>query len=74
MKRIRLKSPRIRLAPEDYHELCEKVLERDRWRCQSCGSTKNPHVHHLQFRSRSGDDDETNLITLCHKCHRDAHR
>jgi hypothetical protein len=30
-------------------------------------------VHHLEFRSRCGNDDESNLITLCVDCHRQAH-
>jgi len=30
-------------------------------------------VHHKQFRSRSGDDQEANLITLCNDCHNQAH-
>jgi len=73
MKPIQLKPPRVRLTPNEYRELCCQVLERDGWRCQRCGSMKGLQVHHLQFRSQSGDDDDTNLITLCHECHRLAH-
>lgn len=47
-----------------------EVLERDGWRCQACGSMQKLEVHHLQFRSRLGADDEMNLITLCGDCHR----
>ena len=35
MRRIPLKSPRLRLAPELYGELRLQVLRRDGWRCQS---------------------------------------
>jgi 5-methylcytosine-specific restriction endonuclease McrA len=30
-------------------------------------------VHHQQMRSRSGDDEKANLITLCDDCHRVKH-
>jgi len=73
MKGILPKHPRLRLPPEAYRRLHRQVLERDGWRCQACGAMERLEVHHLQFRSRSGDDDETNLITLCGDCHREAH-
>jgi len=50
------------------------VLRRDGWRCQFCGSLTNLEVHHQQFRSHSGEDEEDNLITLCNGCHSTAHR
>ena len=73
MKQILPKRPRLRLTPDAYRDLHCQVLKRDGWRCQVCGSMGELQVHHLQFRSRSGDDDEKNLITLCGKCHRRAH-
>ena len=30
-------------------------------------------VHHMQPRGRLGDDSESNLITLCHRCHATLH-
>jgi len=74
MTRIPHKGARLKLPPEAYRQLHRQVLERDGWRCQACGSVGKLEVHHLKFRSRSGDDDETNLITLCGDCHRQAHR
>jgi 5-methylcytosine-specific restriction endonuclease McrA len=50
------------------------VLRRDSWRCQVCGSMTNLEVHHKQFRSHSGEDQEDNLITLCFNCHSSLHR
>lgn len=73
MRKIPLKRPRLRLPPDAYHELHRQVLERDGWRCQACGAMQRLQVHHLQFRSRSGDDLDMNLITLCGDCHRQAH-
>jgi 5-methylcytosine-specific restriction endonuclease McrA len=74
VKKIPTKSPRLRLDSESYRELHRQVLERDSWRCQFCGSMQNLHVHHLKFRSQSGDDVERNLITLCAECHEQMHR
>ena len=52
-----------------FEELRLRVLRRDSWRCQFCGSRQNLEVHHQQYRSHSGEDCEHNLITLCHDCH-----
>src|SRR5438046_1895477 len=54
-------------------KLVRAVLRRDGWRCQLCGSMRNLEVHHREFRSRSGADDERNLITLCSDCHSPIH-
>jgi 5-methylcytosine-specific restriction endonuclease McrA len=43
----------------------ERVLRRDSWRCQECGSIENLHVHHMKPRSELGGDEMDNLITLC---------
>jgi 5-methylcytosine-specific restriction endonuclease McrA len=64
----------VRLETHDYEELRERVLRRDGWRCQLCGSMTNLEVHHQQFRSHSGEDTEDNLITLCTNCHSSCHR
>lgn len=54
----------------------EKVLERDGYRCQACGTDHRLEVHH---KDRSGQTDNPNnemdnLITLCASCHRSEHR
>lgn len=52
------------------------VLNRDNYTCQYCkGKHKNSklEVHHIVFRSQGGSDEESNLITLCHTCHKDLH-
>jgi len=53
--------------------LHRRVLERGGWRCQICGSSENLQVHHLKFRSMLGDDELSNLISLCVRCHRQQH-
>jgi 5-methylcytosine-specific restriction endonuclease McrA len=74
MKIIYPKSPRLRLDSQSYSDLHRKVLERDGWRCQVCGSMQRLQVHHLKFRSHSGNDEEQNLITLCAECHARIHQ
>ena len=73
MTRSRWKSPWVRLDTEAYRELQQQILRRDGWRCQVCGSMQNLQVHHLKFPSRSGEDAEPNLITLCADCHHRVH-
>ena len=51
-------------------------LNRDNYTCQYCkGKHKDSklEVHHILFRSQGGSDEESNLITLCHTCHKDLH-
>jgi 5-methylcytosine-specific restriction endonuclease McrA len=74
MTPIRDKNPRVKLEPDACDRLRLQILERDRWRCQNCGSLQNLQVHHQELRSHSGNDTEENLITLCAPCHRRAHR
>lgn len=52
------------------------VLNRDDYTCQYCkGKRKDSklEVHHIVFRSQRGSDEESNLITLCHTCHKALH-
>ena len=67
------KRRRIKLSFKDYNSLRQRVLERDGWRCQNCGSSKDLHVHHLGKRSKLGDDALDNLVTLCATCHSSQH-
>ena len=73
MERPRQKRPRLKLRVEEYKLLRQQVLERDGWKCQNCGSAKDLHVHHLTKRSRLGNDELDNLITLCAICHLREH-
>jgi 5-methylcytosine-specific restriction endonuclease McrA len=71
---MRPKGARLRLDPVKYESLRQQILRRDGWRCQSCGAMSNLEVHHREFRSHSGGDSESNLITLCTQCHDRKHR
>jgi len=74
VNRIFPKQPRLRLDRQSYDQLRRKVLQRDGWKCQVCGSRQKLQVHHQQRRSQQGDDDDSNLITLCAECHEEVHR
>ncbi|HBE18501.1 MAG TPA: HNH endonuclease [Cyanobacteria bacterium UBA11149] len=61
------KTPRIPIptAVRNY------VLERDRNRCQSCGKTKLEtalHIDHIIPLALGGQNDISNLQTLCRRC------
>ena len=52
------------------------VLNRDNYTCQCCrGKHKDSklEVHHVIFRSNGGSDEQENLVTLCHTCHKALH-
>ena len=74
MSQLRPKQQRFRLDSDAYRKLHRSILERDHWRCQVCGALTSLEVHHLIFRGRLGNDNERNLITVCHKCHREIHQ
>ncbi len=56
MKVLRQKQPRLRLSLAEYEAVRRRVLERDCWRCQSCGSQSDLQVHHVKPRSQLGHD------------------
>lgn len=68
-KRKRKKSGRS--VPKD---LREQILERDNFRCQSCGDDNHLQVHHIKHRCDGGSNSPDNLITLCEKCHYEMHK
>ncbi len=42
--------------------------------CVACGSTEHLTQHHLVPRSMGGNDEDSNLLTLCGSCHAKAHQ
>ena len=67
------KVKRIKLGKRIYRRLMKRVLERDDWRCQKCGSLKDLQIHHKIKRSHQGNDALENLVTLCARCHGSQH-
>ena len=53
-----------------------QVLKRDDRRCRICGrrpddnSDLELHIHHIRPWEKGGITDPSNLITLCHTCHK----
>ncbi len=49
-----------------------EVLSRDKFRCRKCGffgRDEELEIHHIKMRVNGGNDDLSNLITLCSICH-----
>jgi 5-methylcytosine-specific restriction endonuclease McrA len=63
----------LRLPDSQYEELCQQVLKRDHYRCKSCGSRNQLHIHHVIYRSHQGPDKSWNLCTVCSACHDGIH-
>jgi 5-methylcytosine-specific restriction endonuclease McrA len=64
----------LRLPAKEYSALCKSILQRDGYKCCSCGMRSGLHIHHIIFRSQQGPDEACNLITLCSSCHEAVHR
>ena len=64
---------RVKVGKQAYRRLLNRVMDRDGWRCQKCGSVKDLQAHHRKYRSRHGDDSLANLVTLCAYCHMEEH-
>jgi 5-methylcytosine-specific restriction endonuclease McrA len=47
-----------------------RIRKRDGNQCVNCGSSRNLSVHHILASRDGGNNDSTNLITLCSSCHR----
>jgi 5-methylcytosine-specific restriction endonuclease McrA len=50
-----------------------KVLWRDKYTCQRCGSKSDLQAHHIRQKKNGGTDRVDNGLTLCEKCHDDLH-
>ena len=45
-----------------------RILERDNYKCQQCGSLEHPCIDHVLPVSRGGDSSDDNLQVLCLPC------
>lgn len=61
--------------PDNWHELRQKVKDRDDHECQICGANSEAelHVHHIVPLFDGGSNSLSNLVTLCWSCHNDQH-
>ncbi|QSG16328.1 HNH endonuclease [Halapricum desulfuricans] len=64
----------------NWSSLSDQTKERDGWGCQKCGAeggkngTVKLQAHHIIPKSEGGQDQKSNLITVCAKCHEEIHR
>ena len=58
-------------AVHDEHRGRAGIYARDGWRCMAPGCTAHANLedHHVQYRSRDGDDSPENRVTLCRYHH-----
>ncbi len=64
------------MGREAWESLREFVLERDNYTCQDCGVFMMDiglNAHHIKPLALGGANEDTNLITLCNKCHHKRH-
>lgn len=67
---------RVEVAARPYRDqkqkisrgLAKRVMERDAYRCQHCGTWRNLTVDHIIPESKGGTLDFDNLQTLCQSC------
>ena len=65
--------------PPDWDALRRQVYDRDNYECQNCGirggkdGSAELHAHHIVPLSSGGNDDISNLKTLCRTCHGKIH-
>jgi hypothetical protein len=51
----------------------EKVLWRDGYECQHCGTSDRLQAHHIHHKAHGGTNTPHNGITLCETCHQALH-
>ena len=62
------------LKSEIWKATRKKILHRDKYTCQSCGTRDTQlHVHHLSDYNKLGNERHEKLITLCPDCHEIQH-
>lgn len=51
----------------------ERIIFRDGGQCKACGGRDDLEVHHLTY-AHFGKERDSELLTLCKKCHKAAHK
>jgi len=60
------------LYSEKWKKKRKKILKRDNFTCQDCGSKNHLQVHHLTYKN-IGNERLNELITVCAHCHKKRH-
>jgi len=64
----------LNLVPGSWSYGKNIAIRRDNFACVICGFDATVHVHHIAPRSKGGDHDPANLVTLCPNHHAMVHR
>lgn len=73
-RRILHRENRVRYGRRLPGNVRDAVRARDGHRCRYCGKGSGRlEIHHINYRSQGGRDEETNLILLCDEHHRLMH-
>lgn len=76
------KAEKKREAKKQQRDVYRIVTERDKRKCRACLNRADPgaldmlakgHHHHIQFRSAGGQDESSNLMLACARCHTAIH-
>lgn len=60
------------LKSQEWKTIKNRVHKRDYYQCFFCGEKSDLNAHHLTYRNHYNEQDEE-LITLCHSCHWKMH-
>lgn len=60
------------LKSEAWQEKRMQTFKRDGFRCVKCGAEKNLRCHHITYE-RLGNEEASDLVTLCDDCHARLH-
>jgi hypothetical protein len=61
------------LSSYEWRIIRKNVLEIDNFKCVSCNSKSNLHIHHITYKN-VGNEDTGDLLTLCSLCHKIIHQ
>ena len=61
--------------PGDWADVARRIRRRDGYKCMVCSATDTTlDVHHIVYLSHHGTNQQSNLVTLCRKCHETEHK
>lgn len=62
------------LNSPEWKRIRNSVLERDNFRCAVCGTSTGLNVHHITYKNIFNEQENlSDLVTLCRKCHKTIH-
>ena len=67
------------LKSDKWHKIAEERLRIDGYRCVCCGCSGVPgnelEIHHLSYKFLGKEEYRVfeDLVTLCHRCHKNIH-